>query len=165
MDLHLTPGIGQLRKTHLMIPHPRQMPQDQLYLKEETLHQIFVSRWIRSTATDAKNGPILQMLFKVTVGWKSTKTQGWSFHTCKGPALQTHHRLTPKFLALVIPKAWKYTVLLEAHDTLGHQESTWTYCLIKQHYYWKGMNKDIRKYIVQCALCCRGKAKVQAYSL
>ena len=27
------------------------------------------------------------------------------------------------------------------------------------------MNKDIRKYITQCALCCREKAKVQAYPL
>ena len=26
-----------------------------------------------------------------------------------------------KFLALVIPKSWKYTVLMEAHDKLGHQ--------------------------------------------
>ena len=25
------------------------------------------------------------------------------------------------------------------------------------------MGKDIRKYIAQCALCCREKAKVQAY--
>ena len=36
-----------------------------------------------------------------------------------------------KFLALVIPKAWKYTVLVEAHDKLGHQGATHTYCLIK----------------------------------
>ena len=48
-------------------------------------------------------------------------------------------------------KAWKYTVLVEAHDKLGHQVATWTYCLIKWHYYWKGMNKE--------------KAKVQAYPL
>ena len=40
-----------------------------------------------------------------------------------------------------------------------------TYCLIKHQYYWKGMNKDIRKYITQCALCHREKAKVQAYPL
>ena len=53
------------------------------------------------------------------------------------------------FSALVIPKAWKYTVLVEAHDKLGHQGATWTYCLIKWQYYWKGMNKDIRKYIAQ----------------
>ena len=65
----------------------------------------------------------------------------------------------------MIPKAWKYTVLVEAHDKLGHQGATWTYCLIKCQYYWKGMNKDIRKYIAQCALCHRKKAKVQAYPL
>ena len=27
------------------------------------------------------------------------------------------------FLALVIPKSWKDTVLVEAHDKLGHQET------------------------------------------
>ena len=36
-----------------------------------------------------------------------------------------------KFLALVTPKSWKYTVLVEAHDKLEHQENTSTYCLIK----------------------------------
>ena len=55
--------------------------------------------------------------------------------------------------------------LVEAHDKLGHQGTTCTYCLIKCQYYWKGMNKDIRKYIAYCTLCCREKAKVQAYPL
>ena len=55
--------------------------------------------------------------------------------------------------------------MVEAHDKLGHQRNTCTYCLIKCHYYWKGMNKDIRKYIANCTLCCREKAKVQAYPL
>ena len=31
----------------------------------------------------------------------------------------------------MIPKAWKYTVLLEAHDKQGHQGSTRAYILIK----------------------------------
>ena len=70
-----------------------------------------------------------------------------------------------KFLALVIPKSWKYIVLVEANDKLGHQGNTCTYCLIKSQYYWKGMNKDIQKYIANCTLCCRKKAKVQAYPL
>ena len=70
-----------------------------------------------------------------------------------------------KFLALVIPKSWKYTVLVEAHDKLGHQGNTHTHCLTKCEYYWKGMNKDIRKYITNCTLCHREKAKVQAYPL
>ena len=58
-----------------------------------------------------------------------------------------------KFLTLVIPKSWKYTVLVEAHDKLGHQGNSYTYCLIKHQYYWKGMNKDIWKYLANCVLC------------
>ena len=26
-----------------------------------------------------------------------------------------------QFLTLVIPKSWKFTILVEAHDKLGHQ--------------------------------------------
>ena len=70
-----------------------------------------------------------------------------------------------KFLALVIPKSWKYTVLVEAHDKLGHQGNTCTYCWIKHQYYWKCMNKDIHKYKANCALCHMEKAKIQNYPL
>ena len=70
-----------------------------------------------------------------------------------------------KLLALVIPKSWKYTVLVKANDKLGCQGNTHTYCLIKQQYYWKGMNKDIRIYIANCTLCCREKVTVQNYPL
>ena len=58
-----------------------------------------------------------------------------------------------QFLTLIIPKSWKYMVFAEAHDKLGHQGNSHTYCLIKRQYYWKGMNKDIRKYIANCILC------------
>ena len=68
--------------------------------------------------------------------------------------LYKHVTYTGKqFHTLVIPKSWKYTVLEEAHDKLGHQGNSHTYCLIKRQYYWKGMNKDIRKYIANCILC------------
>ena len=56
-------------------------------------------------------------------------------------------------------------VLVEAHDKLGHQGNSCTYCLIKRQYYWKGMNKDIRKYIGNCILCQREKARFQHYTL
>ena len=49
-----------------------------------------------------------------------------------------------KLLTLVIPKSWKYTVLMEAHDKLDHQGYSHTYCVIKCQYYWKGMHKDFR---------------------
>ena len=70
-----------------------------------------------------------------------------------------------KFLPLVIPKSGKYTVLVEAHNKLGLQGNTHTYCLIKQQYYWQGMNKEIQKYIANCELCHREKAKIQNYPL
>ena len=70
-----------------------------------------------------------------------------------------------QFLTLIIPKSWKFTILVEAHDKLGHQGNNHIYCLIKRQYYWKGMNKDIRKYIANCVLCRRDKAKVQQYPL
>ena len=68
-----------------------------------------------------------------------------------------------KFMAFIIPKAWKYMVLVEAHDNLKHQGVTHMYCLTKQKYYWKGMNKDIWKYIANFTLHHREKAKVQSY--
>ena len=70
-----------------------------------------------------------------------------------------------QILALVIPNYWKYTVLVEAHDKLGHQCNSHMYYLIKRQYYWKGMNKDIRKYIAKSILCHQEKAKVQQYPL
>ena len=54
---------------------------------------------------------------------------------------------------------------MQAHDKLGYQRATCTYCLIKHQYYWKGMNKDIRNYIANCTLCHRENAKVQSYPL
>ena len=69
-----------------------------------------------------------------------------------------------KFLTLVIPKSWKYTVLVEAHDKLA-TKVIHTYYLIKCQFYWKGMNKYIQKYIANCVLCQWEKAKVQQYPL
>ena len=35
------------------------------------------------------------------------------------------------FYTLVIPKAWRYTILVETHDKMGHQGNNRTYSLIK----------------------------------
>ena len=72
--------------------------------------------------------------------------------------------LNKKLLVLVIPKFLHFTVLVEAHDELGHQGVNRT-DLIKQHLYWKGMNKDICKYISNCALGKREKAGTWVYPL
>ena len=61
--------------------------------------------------------------------------------------------------------SWCFTVLVEAYDKLGHQGVNRTYHLIKHQYYLKGMNKDIHKYINNCALCKGEKARTQVYPL
>ena len=69
------------------------------------------------------------------------------------------------FCALVIPKAWKYMILVETHDKMGHQGNNRMYSLIKRQYYWKGMAKDVKDYIQRCPACHQEKARVQSYPL
>ena len=112
-----------------------------------------------------KMDPFCKQISKWLSNGKAPKHKADFFLHVKGLLYKHVMDSNQKFLVLIIPKAWKYTVLGEGHDKLGHQGATQTYCLIKCQYYWKGMNKDIRKYIAQCTLCCREKAKVQAYPL
>ena len=69
------------------------------------------------------------------------------------------------FCTLVIPKAWRYTILVETHDKMGHQGNNRMYSLIKRQYYWKGMAKDVKDYIQRCPPCQQEKARVQSYPL
>ena len=69
------------------------------------------------------------------------------------------------FCSLVIPKAWRYTILVETHEKMGHQGNNRTYSLIKRQYYWKGMAKDVKDYIQRCPACQQEKAHVQSYPL
>ena len=112
-----------------------------------------------------RTDPFCKHISKCLLNGKAPKHEADLFLHIKG---LLHNHVTDsnqKFLALVIPKAMKYTVLMEAHDKLGHQGTTHTYYLIKCQYYWKGINTNIRKYIANCTLCYRKKAKVQSYPL
>ena len=112
-----------------------------------------------------KTDPFCKHISKQLSNGKAPKHETELFTHIRGLLYKHITDSGQKFLALAIPKSWKYTVLVEAHDKLGHQGNTHTYCLIKCQYYWKGMNKDIQKYIANCTLCCREKAKVQNYPL
>ena len=112
-----------------------------------------------------KTDPFCKLISKCLSSGKAPQHEADFFTHIKGLLYKHITDSGEKFLALVIPKSWKYTVLVEAHDKLGHQGNNCTYCLIKCQYYWKGMNKDIRKYIANFTLCCKEKAKVQNYPL
>ena len=111
-----------------MIPHHKQMPQPQSSLKQETLHQNLCQQIDWKHFYKCKDRPLLETYFKVIVKWKSTKHEADLFIHIKGLLYKHVTDLHQKFLALVIPKAWKYTVLVEAHSKLGHQGSTQMYC-------------------------------------
>ena len=100
-----------------------------------------------------RTDPFCKCISKRLLNGKAPHHEFDTFTHMKG-LLYKHVTDTGKqFLTLVIPKSWKYTVLVEAHDKLGHQGNLCMYCLIKRQYYWKEMNKDIRKYIANCLLC------------
>ena len=115
--------------------------------------------------TDAMYSPFCKRISKRLLNGKAPHHKANTFTHIQGLLYKHVSDAGKQFLTLVIPKSWKFTILVEAHDKLGHQGNNRTYCLIKQQYYWKGMNKDIRKYIANCVLCRRDKAKVQQYPL
>ena len=112
-----------------------------------------------------KTDPFCKQISKCLSNGKAPKHETELFTHIRGLLYKHITDSGQKFLALVIPKSSRYTVLVEAHDKLGYQGNNHTYCLIKQLYYWKGMNKDIQKYITNCTLYYREKAKNQNYPL
>ena len=112
-----------------------------------------------------RTDPFCKCISKRLLNGKAPHHEVDTFTHVKGLLYKHMSDAGKQFLALVIPKSWKFTILVEAHDKLGHQGNNHTYCLIKHQYYWKGMNKDIRKYIANCILFRRDKAQVQQYPL
>ena len=100
-----------------------------------------------------RTDPFCKCISKRLLNGKAPQHEFDTFTHVKGLLYKHVTDSGKQFLALVIPKCWKYTVLVETHDKLGHQGNSCMYCLIKRQYYQKGMNKDIRKYIANCILC------------
>ena len=109
--------------------------------------------------------PFCKCISKRLLNGKAPHHKANTFTHIKGLLYKHVSDAGKQFLTLVIPKSWKFTILVEAHDKLGHQGNNCTYCLIKWQYYWKGVNKDICKDIANCVLCRCDKAKVQQYPL
>ena len=97
--------------------------------------------------------PFCKLISKRLLNGKAPHHKFDTFTHVKGLLYKHVTDAGKKFLILVIPKSWKFTVLVESHDKLGHQGNSHTYCLIKHQYYWKGMDKDVREYIANCVLC------------
>ena len=78
-----------------------------------------------------KTDPFCKCICKCLSNGKAPKHEADLFLHIKGLLYKHVTDSNERFLALVIPNAWKYTVLMEAHDKLAHQGATCKYCLIK----------------------------------
>ena len=107
---HVTPDI-----TPTSGPTPKSLTADRL----EALFQM------------QKRDPFCKHISKCLSNGKAPNHEMDLFTLVKGLLYKHITDSGQKFLALVIPKSWKYMVLVEAHDKLGHQGNTHTYCLIK----------------------------------
>ena len=96
---------------------------------------------------NAEDESFLQTYFQEITQWQSTLV--WSRQILHIIGIIYKHVMDSNqpFLALVNPNSWHFTVLIEVHDKWGHQGVNRTYHLIKHQYYWKGMNREIHKYI------------------
>ena len=144
---------------HKTLPLHSQMLY-QMYQKQKILHQkSLTADRLQALLQMQKTDHLCKGISKRLSNGKAPQHETDLFTHVRGLLYKHILDSGQKFLALVIPKSWKYTVLVEAHDKLGHQGNTCTSCLIKHQYNWKGMNKDIRKYIANCTLCCREKPR------
>ena len=71
-----------------------------------------------------RTGPFCKCISKCLSNGKAPKHEMDLFTHVKGLLYKHITDSGQKLLALVIPKSWKYTVLVEAHGKLGHQGNT-----------------------------------------
>ena len=64
-------------------------------------------------------------------------------------------------LRLVIPSTLQSDVLHHVHTSLegGHQGILRTFEKIRKQFYWKGLYRDVLKYVSECEDCETGKGK------
>ena len=65
--------------------------------------------------------PFCKHISKCLLNGKAPHHESNTFTHVKGLLYKHVSDAGKQFLALVIPKSWKFTILVEAHDKLGHQ--------------------------------------------
>ena len=58
---------------------------------------------------------------------------------------------------LVVPKAYRSRALVGCHDDVGHQGRMRTISLLRERFYWPGMQTEAMQHVQQCTRCLRRK--------
>ena len=66
---------------------------------------------------------------------------------------------------LVVPKLFRERALLGCHDDVGHQGILRTLSLLRERFYWPGMQEEATQHILKCSRCLRRKTPPQVAPL
>ena len=73
---------------------------------------------------------------------------------CKNETQEVNHP-DRKTMQLVLPEAFRKQALQGCHDDLSHLGMEWTIDLLRDHFHWPGMIKNMTRHIRQCERCLR----------
>ena len=66
---------------------------------------------------------------------------------------------------LVVPKHFRERALFGCHDDVGHQGILRTLSLLRERFYWPGMQEEATQYVMHCSRCLRRKTAPQVAPL
>ena len=66
---------------------------------------------------------------------------------------------------LVVPKLFRERALSGCHDDVGHQGILRTLSLLRERFYWPGMQEEVTQYVMRCSRCLRRKTPPQVAPL
>ena len=66
---------------------------------------------------------------------------------------------------MIVPKLFRGRALLGCHDDVGHQGMLRTLSLLRERFYWPGMQEEATQHILKCSRCLRRKTPPQVAPL
>ena len=100
------------------IPHTDTAPQ--ISWGPTTTPKPLTAECLEALLQMQKNDPFCKCISRRLLNSKAPHHEFDTFTHVKGLLYKHIMDADKKFLTLIIPKSWKYTVLMEAHDKLGH---------------------------------------------
>ena len=65
-----------------------------------------------------------------------------------------------KLLLFIAPECMKSSILESVHDHSGHQGIERTLASLKKHFFWVGMQDDVKQWVNSCERCVVAKAPI-----
>ncbi|KAK0130982.1 Retrovirus-related Pol polyprotein from transposon 412 [Merluccius polli] len=131
------------------------LPQSQLVSRQEqdsTISRVvyFVQRHKRPTKRE--RAVESRGVIKLLKHWSRLTIQnGMLYKIRKDP------QMDKKIFQFILPDSLKRKVLQGLHDSAGHQGQHRTLSLVRQRFFWSGMERDVVNYVQSCQRCIVGK--------